>query len=172
MHNGRRSLARDLMNCMAQGIEDGSGRRDSPRGDESLLRFPGAPPTTGSAAAASSPTLPSPPSSASTTSSPDPRASGAQARPQQLPENYWNAAASAIKPEFWQSYQELATRDAAEQIRRQTLPKAPDFKVELPKDFTLPQGMQWQFDAAAPEIGKLRELAAEAGWSQDHFPRR
>jgi hypothetical protein len=39
-HNGRRSLARDLMNCMAQGIEDGSGRRDIPRGDESLLRLP------------------------------------------------------------------------------------------------------------------------------------
>jgi hypothetical protein len=106
-----------------------------------------------------------PPSSASTTSSPAARA----ARPEQLPETYWDAAASAVKPEFWQSYQELATRDAAEQIRRQTLPKAPDYKPELPKDFVLPQGMQWEWKTDAPELAKFREFAAESGLSQDQF---
>jgi hypothetical protein len=36
-HTGRRTLARDLMGHMAQGIEGTSGRRDEQRGDEPIL---------------------------------------------------------------------------------------------------------------------------------------
>lgn len=36
-HNGRRTLARDLMGHMALGIEGTSGRRDEQRGDEPIL---------------------------------------------------------------------------------------------------------------------------------------
>jgi hypothetical protein len=36
-HNGRRTLARDLMGHMAAGIEGTSGRRDEHRGDEPIL---------------------------------------------------------------------------------------------------------------------------------------
>lgn len=53
-------------------------------------------------------------------------------------------------------------------MRRNALPKAAaDYKMDLPKDFQLPQGMQWEWKTDAPEFGKFREWAVKHSVSQD-----
>lgn len=70
--------------------------------------------------------------------------------------------------EFGKHYAELVTRDAAEQVRRNALPQKPDdYKLELPKDFKLPEGTKFEIDAAAPELSRFREAAVKHGLSQD-----
>lgn len=109
------------------------------------------------AAAASTPTQTSQTSSATT----------APTRPSGLPDSFWDAA-TGIKPEFWSHYTENATKLAAEEIRRNTLPKtAAEVKVELPKDFKLPEGFDWKFNSEAPEYKWLQETAVQEGWTQD-----
>lgn len=110
------------------------------------------------AAVTSSPTPPSPTSSAST----------AQTRPDYVPESYWDAATGIKHKEFGEHYTGLATRLAADEVRRNALPKtAADVKVELPKEFKLPEGMKWEFDTSAPEFGKFRDVAVKRGIDQD-----
>ena len=67
--------------------------------------------------------------------------------------------------DFGKHYSELATRDAAEQIRRQTLPKTVDeVTLDLPKDFVLPQGMsEYKIDMTAPEMAMFKEIAVRRG---------
>lgn len=70
--------------------------------------------------------------------------------------------------EFGEHYSQLATRLAAEDVRRNTLPKAAaDVKIELPKEFKLPEGMDWKFNPELPEYKWLQEAAVKNGWSQD-----
>jgi hypothetical protein len=60
------------------------------------------------------------------------------------------------------------TRDAAEQSRRLALPQsAADVKLELPKDFQLPQGMEFKLDPSKPEYGKLQAAAVKHGLSPE-----
>lgn len=62
----------------------------------------------------------------------------------------------------------MLTRDAAEQVRRLALPQKPeDVKIELPKEFKLPEGMEFKFDASKPEFSKLQSAAVKHGFSQD-----
>lgn len=62
----------------------------------------------------------------------------------------------------------VLTRDAAEQVRLNSLPAKPeDVKIELPKEFKLPQGVEFKLDPAKPEYGKVRELAVKHRLTQD-----
>lgn len=91
-----------------------------------------------------------------------------QTRPEWAPEQYWDATKGSFKPEFGTHYSDLATRMAAEQVRRNALPqKAEDIKLDLPKDFQLPQGMEFKLDQATPELGKFRDVALKRGLDQD-----
>lgn len=99
--------------------------------------------------------------------SPPPSAPPSQTRPDRLPETYWDKD-KGIKPEFWDHYAENATRLAADEVRRNALPKAAaDVKLELPKEFKLPEGMQWEWKTDAPEFGKFRDIAVKRGLDQD-----
>lgn len=62
----------------------------------------------------------------------------------------------------------MVTRDAAEQVRRNALPQKPeDVKIELPKEFKLPEGMKFEFDASKPEFSKLQAAAVKHGLSSE-----
>lgn len=109
-------------------------------------------------AVASTPTPPSPPSSPPT----------APTRPDYVPEAFWDAATGVKHKEFGEHYTGLATKLAAEEVRRNALPKAAaDVKLELPKEFKLPEGMQWEWKTDAPEFGKFRDIAVKRGLDQD-----
>ena len=71
---------------------------------------------------------------------------------------------------FAAHYAEIATRVAAEDSRRLTLPAKPeDYKVELPKDFTPPVGVEFKFNEADPLLAQARTVAHELGIPQEGF---
>jgi len=83
----------------------------------------------------------------------------APARPDWLPENFHDAKTGPKWDDFGKHYAEVITRDAAEQIRRNALPAKPDdYKIELPKDFVVPQGVEFKFDDANPALANARAL--------------
>lgn len=70
--------------------------------------------------------------------------------------------------DFGKHYAEVSTAWAAEQVRRNALPTKPeDVQIGLPKDFQLPQGVEFKFDPAKPEFSKLQAAAVKHGFSQD-----
>lgn len=59
---------------------------------------------------------------------------------------------------------------AAEDSRRLTLPQKPeDYKLQLPKDFKAPQGIEFVPNENDPLLPLAREFAKEAGLSQEQF---
>ena len=92
----------------------------------------------------------------------------APTRPDWLPEKFFDATKGPNLDEFGKHYAEVATRDAAEQVRRLALPQKPeDVKIELPKEFQLPQGVEFKFDATKPEFSKLQAAAVKHGLSSE-----
>jgi hypothetical protein len=62
----------------------------------------------------------------------------------------------------------MATRIAADDVRRGTLPATPDaYKVELPADFKLPAGVDFKLDATNPAVASLKAVAHKHGLTQD-----
>ena len=96
----------------------------------------------------------------------------APARPDWAPETAWNPEKGFDVDAFGKHWTEqvapVLTRDAAEQVRRNALPQKPeDVKIELPKEFQLPQGVEFKLDPAKPEFSKLQAAAVKHGLSQD-----
>lgn len=113
-------------------------------------------------AAASPPT----PSSPDTTASPT-----VSTRPEGLPDSYWDGEKNAVKTDdLVKRFNELSTKDAAEAVRKNSLPQTADaYKVELPADFKAPAGVDFKFDEKAPEIAQARAMAHAKGWTQQDF---
>lgn len=110
------------------------------------------------AAPATSSAPPTPSSSASAPAQASPPADK-PARPAWTPESYWDAEKSAVKPEFADHYKDLATFKALEESRKLTLPKTPDeYQAQLPKDFQLPQGLEYKIDPANPIMTQAKQL--------------
>jgi hypothetical protein len=62
--------------------------------------------------------------------------------------------------------QEKAARD----LRATQVPASAEaYEAKLPESFKLPDGLQWQWDAADPALNDIRALAKKSGWSQDDF---
>jgi hypothetical protein len=64
-----------------------------------------------------------------------------------------------------QAWNELAARDAEQQVRRQALPQSPDgYQVTLPSDFQMPAGVppgtRFEFDVNSPELEQSPMLRA------------
>src|SRR5262249_35234638 len=71
---------------------------------------------------------------------------------------------------------DLLQRHALEQSRKATLPASPaDYRLELPADFQVPQGIEFRFDENHPINGPIladaRAFAHAQGFSQEQFSR-
>jgi hypothetical protein len=92
-------------------------------------------------------------------------------RPDWAPESYWDASKNEFKgADLRKDFDALTAFKAAEDSRRLTLPQKPeDFKLELPKSFQLPQGVDFKLDDKNPLWAQARTWAQKAGLSQDQF---
>src|SRR5581483_1063164 len=123
---------------------------------------PAAPSPSAAAPAATPPVTPA--STPSATTSPP----TAPSRPDWLPEAFFDAASGPKWDDFGKHFSEVATRDAAEQVRRNALPQKPeDVKIELPKEFQVPQGVEFKLDPSKPEFAKLQAAAHKHGLSHE-----
>jgi hypothetical protein len=62
----------------------------------------------------------------------------------------------------------MATRIAADDVRRGALPPTPDaYKVDLPSDFKAPAGVEFKLDATNPALGAVKTFAHKHGLTQD-----
>lgn len=125
------------------------------------------------AASPSTPAAPAAPAAASdpATASPAGTEPAKSDRPEGLPDTFWDAEKNAIKTgDLISRFNELSTKDAADAVRKSTLPQSADaYKIELPKDFTMPQGVEFAFDEKAPELAQARAMAHAKGWTQQDF---
>jgi len=81
-----------------------------------------------------------------------------------LPEGFADPTA------FRTSYDQLAAFKASDDVRRATLPPSPtDYKAELPADFKVPDGVNFQFNANDPLLAQAQAVAHKAGLSQEQF---
>jgi hypothetical protein len=64
----------------------------------------------------------------------------------------------------------LMQQKAAADLRKTQIPtSAADYQPSLPKDFVLPQGIEFKVDNSDPALQDLRNLAMNRGWSQEDF---
>jgi hypothetical protein len=92
----------------------------------------------------------------------------APSRPDWLPEKFFDAKAGPKWDDFGKHFNEVATRDAANEVKRLSLPQKPEeYKLELPKDFKLPQGVEFKLDTAKPEFSKFQQVAHKHGLAPD-----
>ena len=94
----------------------------------------------------------------------------APARPEYIPEKFWDAAAGKISDESALSahFNEIIARDAAEQSRRLALPESPDkYEVKLPDGFKPPEGVEFKF--SDPLLAQARATAHKLGIGQEGF---
>jgi len=138
---------------------------------------PAASPTPAPAAASD----PKPASPAGTETNPNPNPDPAEppaavARPEGIPDSYWDTTANTLKVDPAVLANDLKERDelkafkAADDVRKGSLPQSPDaYKAELPADFKLPVGVEFKFDEAAPELQQARAMAHAKGWTQSDF---
>jgi hypothetical protein len=108
----------------------------------------------------------------------DPPASGSgasppHARPDWVPETFFDSQQGIKLDDFGKHYKELAERDAALQERAKSIPDKPEaYKIELPQDFKiegLPEGVQIKFNEKDPTLAEARALAKDLGLPQEAF---
>lgn len=90
----------------------------------------------------------------------------AATRPADFPEALWHAEKNA--PDF-EKLSAILTRDAVSESRRLSVPAPEAYKAELPKDFVVPQGIEYKFNDADPALAEFRKFANETGMSQEEF---
>lgn len=95
----------------------------------------------------------------------------AAARPDYVPETFWDDTTKAVKPEFGAHYSELATFHKTQTEAQAALAarKPEDIKIEsiLPEGVKVPDGLEVKINEKDPRIPVLRELAIKNGWSQE-----
>jgi hypothetical protein len=132
-----------------------------------------APAPSASTAAPAAPAASAPIPASPATTSPTPTDVPA-ARPEGIPDSYWDSATNALKVDPASLASDLKERDelktfkAAEDVRKGSLPKtADDYKLELPADFKPPAGVEYKLDTANPALGQFKQIAHKHGLTQD-----
>lgn len=129
---------------------------------------PASPPSAPPAVSAPETTASETPAAASVPASPV--APPAPVRPAGLPDAFWDAAAGVKVADLVKAHGDLAKAKAEADARMAARPAAPDaYALDLPKDFALPQGVEFKIDGNDPLIGMARELAHAAGLDQAGF---
>lgn len=83
---------------------------------------------------------------------------------------YWNDDAGLDYAKLGTDFDALTAFKAERDLAAAKVPeKADGYKVELPKDFEIPEGMDFEAIADHPAIEAAREFAHKAGFDQDQF---
>lgn len=93
-------------------------------------------------------------------------------RPAYIPETHWDAQGGKVKDEaaFAKFINDHVAFKAADDSRRLTLPAKPeDYKLELPKDFKAPQGIEFKLNDQDPLLPQARAFAHKYGLPQEAF---
>jgi len=117
------------------------------------------------APAAVSPPTPTSPDTTTPTPPASPVAAAPPAdRPAWLPESF------KAPEELVEKFNEYATRVAAEDSRKASLPQTPEaYEIKLPETFTAPEGIKVDLNPNDPLYKMAREMAHAKGWSQSDF---
>lgn len=98
------------------------------------------------------------------------------ARPEGLPDAYWDAEKNTLKVDPAALVKDLKQRDellafkSADDSRKLTLPDAPDkYEIKLPEGFKPPEGITFEFKTDDPLLARARELAHTKGVDQETF---
>lgn len=96
--------------------------------------------------------------------------------PEWLPEPFWDSTKNEIKgADLRKRFDELTAADAAQAVRRNSVPAPEAYKAELPKELKLPPGVDFKFDDKDPILGPVlaeaRKTANELGLDQAGFSR-
>lgn len=121
---------------------------------------------------ASTPTPSSPAGTTTPPASPTPPETPAvNARPAYVPEAFWDATKNEVKgKEFGEHFNQLTARIAADDVAKLSRPQKPEeYKLELPKEFKPPEGVEFKFRDGDPLLAQARSMAHEMGISQDNF---
>lgn len=88
-----------------------------------------------------------------------------------MPEQFWDATTNKVKDDDFAAHiTTLQTRVAADDVRRNSLPQAPEaYKGELPADFKMPDGITFKLDETNPAYVEARKMAHEMGLDQAQF---
>lgn len=99
--------------------------------------------------------------------------SEAAARPDWLPEGFWDKDKNEIKGgDLRKQLDDLTAFKAEQDIRATTLPKsAEDYQVKLPDDFKAPEGIAFEFNKDDPLLAAARTAAHELKLDQGAFSR-
>lgn len=90
------------------------------------------------------------------------------ARPDYVPETFWDPATNSVKPEFTTHYTELTTAKAALDARIAARPEKPEaYELKFPEGFT-PE-LPIKFDETDPRLAPLRTMAHQLNLSQAEF---
>lgn len=99
-----------------------------------------------------------------------PAAPAAASRPDWLPEAFWDAETNAPLTAKFEQFAELQAFKAEQDSKRLTLPQsADDYKIELPGDLVIPEGVEFEIDPADPRLATLKNIALEEGLGQQGF---
>jgi hypothetical protein len=93
------------------------------------------------------------------------------ARPEGLPDAYWDADASAVRlPDLVRAHGELSAFKADADARLAKRPAAADaYELRVPEAVKLPDGAEFRMDAASPLAKAARQFAYDAGLDQAGF---
>lgn len=87
-----------------------------------------------------------------------------------MPDRFWDAQTGIKATDWIKEHNDLTAFKAAEDVRKLTLPKSPDeYKIGLPKDFQVPQGVEFKFDDKSEVWKGVREWAHKSGLGQEGF---
>lgn len=100
--------------------------------------------------------------------------SGQQQQPQRpayVLESEWDSGTNSVRQDvFGKRVGDLAAFKAEQDIRKNSLPAAPDkYEVKLPQGFQPPAGIEFQFDMNDPAIAEARKVAHARGVDQETF---
>lgn len=88
-------------------------------------------------------------------------------RPEGLPDKFWNAEKGVLVDDI---VKDVTTRHTAEAERAKTVPAgAGHYKIDLPADFKIPDGLAFKFDEKDPMVAFGREFAVAHKLTQDEF---
>jgi hypothetical protein len=94
-------------------------------------------------------------------------ADGAPTRPDGLPDKFWNPEKGVLVEDL---VKDVATRHTSEAERAKSIPAGADhYKVELPADFRVPDGLAFKFDDKDPMVAFGRQFAASQKLTQTEF---